>query len=114
MGWAMNIASADEIPMGESEFVLLDDQGSSRQQLIERIATYQGDPGWDGVNLQTTYEGTDSPVWDPAEIWMTTVPDVVTGGIESLTVDSQNSFTVFDQYAVVECTGSKCLASVGT
>jgi hypothetical protein len=25
MGWAMNIASADEIPVGETEFVYIDD-----------------------------------------------------------------------------------------
>ena len=31
MGWAMNIASEAEIPMGETEFENLDGQGSSRQ-----------------------------------------------------------------------------------
>ena len=97
MGWAMNIASADEIPEGATPSAKLDEQGSSRQDLIDRIATYQGDPGWDGVNLQATYEGTDSPVWDPKEIWMTTKPDVVTGGVDSLTLDSQNSLLNFLQ-----------------
>lgn len=50
MGWAMNLATEEQLPeMGE--FEKLDEQGSTKADLIDRIDTYEGTMGWDGVNL---------------------------------------------------------------
>ena len=50
MGWAMNIATEAQMPES-GEFDKIDDQGSTKTQLIDRIDTYTGPAGWDGVNL---------------------------------------------------------------
>ena len=51
MGWAMNIATEEQLPeMGE--FDKLDEQGSTKADLIKRIGSYPlALRGWDGVNL---------------------------------------------------------------
>ena len=51
MGWAMNLATEEQLPeMGE--FEKLDEQGSTKADLIDRIDTYPAElRGWDGVNL---------------------------------------------------------------
>ena len=57
MGWAMNLATEEQLPeMGE--FDKLDEQGSTKADLIDRIDTYPAElKGWDGVNLQAKYGG---------------------------------------------------------
>lgn len=54
-----------------------------------------------------TYDGTADGGWLAQEIWSTADEiDVVTGGIESLTIDAENAFMVSDDYSSISATGA--------
>ena len=88
--------------------------------MLANADTYKGVNGWDGVNLQSTYQAPDpadadkKPEWLAQEIWMTAKPDVVAGGVETLTVDSANNFIPLNEYSVLKCEGTTCSASIQT
>ena len=117
MGWAMRPSSAEDVGAMtsgcEADTVCatsgsdkLDEQGTSRDELVKRAG---GAFGWDGVSYMKVYDGTDSEGgWTAQEIWVEgdDAPDLATGGIGALTVTEPNAFVVDDAFTSMTGTGA--------
>lgn len=117
MGWAMRPSSAADLstvtPDCAADTVCaaadtdkLDEQGTSREELVKRAG---GAYGWDGVSYMKVYDGTDSEGgWIAQEIWVegTDAPDLATNGIGALTVSQPNAFVVDDALTSMTGTGA--------
>ena len=81
MGWAMVMADEEDLmadgAAGETADDFVDEQGSTRKDLIAKARAYQGTKGYDGPSYWRTYNGAnESGGWNVEETYTIVEPDV--------------------------------------
>ena len=94
----MNLATPDQIDEPTDLKV-----GTEAGELKDRISSYKGPKGWDGVNAWAIYNGEGNGNWVPQEVWSTDEPTVYENGVAGLTYDTANNFIAFQEYSEINC-----------
>merc|ERR1712157_444867 len=110
MGWAMVMTESQDLladgAKGETTEDFVDDQGSTRQDLIAKAGVYTGERGWDGPSYWRTYNGeNETGGWNVEETYTLIEPDVFNLGVGDLDVDGNNSFLVQNEYSEITSSG---------